>query len=705
MSKTDIVLCVFNGLQHLRPCLHSIWLETEEDYHLIVVDDGSDEYVRSATTALLERLWENDRYTYLANGHNRGYLATANRGIQSGSSPYVVLLNSDTVATKGWLSGMLGALDSGPDVGAVCPLASHANFTRLDIPPGWSYRDVADRVRRGHRPAHPEIGLASGFCFATRRSHFEQVGLFDPIYRRGYYEESDFCMRLQERGLRIVAADATFIHHHGWGSFGQDGRNEFMARNRGVFERRWGRAHDYWRDRYLNADPFSAIRSDLSGSHFTESGPMAKALAAAQQAIGRLSGERLGLSASAGFTRVHKRAGDAYQRLQGRHVLPSPTYRSKTPGEWREFAARCQPELSRSRSGKSLAKPRVLYVLPGLGAWGGVISVTQIVNRLIQRGFDAQIATYGGVDERFYREQLLFRPFVFESSAKMIHQLPPYDLVVSTRWDTVYDALLLSERWGCPVASFVQDYEPDQVATPSDRRAALLSLDLVQHKIVKSHWLRDKLVTLVGETHRIPLGLNRDIFYPGGGIAGAAPRIVAAARPGAAHRNLEGTLEILRRVQAQRPDARIAFYGRHFDAPGLTYEHHGMLSQPQVAQLLRDSTLLLDASLYQGFGRPGLEAMACGTSAVLTMFGGVNEYARHGENCLQIDPQNIQLSAESVLQLLGNETLRSNLAAEGLSVAAEYDAETEADRTAKLFRQLVSRIDVPSSADCLEGDA
>lgn len=654
---TDVVVPVFNSLHHVRFCLRSLRAHTPEPFRLIVIDDGSDTYVAEQVTELLKTLWRDGdpEPVLLRNEENLGFLRSVNRGISHGNSDYVVLLNSDTVVGPGWLSGLREALELSPQAGIACPVSNHANLTRIDIPDGTTFLEQTEWVRRESPVSLPRIGLASGFCFIARRSVYNRLGLFDPIYGRGYFEESDFCMRAQERGWQVIGDDHTFVFHHGWGSFEESGRNEWMERNRELFQQRWGRAHEYFTERFLDEKPFAELEQRISR----------KALQ--QRAT----------------SRPHRlRSLRAFRLARAAADDPSvPTFALWPAEVWRTIAEAASGPLSPG-------KPRVLFLLPGLGAYGGVISVVQLVNRLLFAGVDAQIATAGRVDEEIYREAMYFRPYRFSGRKDMLAALPSYDLVVSTRWDTAYDALLLKERWGCRVASFIQDAEArHQRADSPEREAAFESYRLIRHKVAKSRWMVEQLAPYGGTIHQIRLGLNLDIFYPKerARASSATRRIISASRPGVEIRNHEGTLQIMGLLAERREDVLPTFFGRRFDENGFRNEHLGPLSQSQVARLLSGGGVLVDASLEQGFGRPGLEAMACGMPAVLTTIGGINEYAQDGINCLQVEPTDVKGYVAAVERLLDDEHLAARLRRGGLETARSFDAELEAERWRELI--------------------
>lgn len=634
VTSIDIVVPFYNGVRHVRPLLGSLDQHWDERQTVWLVNDGSDATQRDLVVEAIKAHAHSSSIHLIDNDTNLGFLQTANKGISAGSGEVVVLLNSDTLVTEGWLDGLLAALFSSEDVGIVCPLSSHANFTRFPIPDGTNYRDVAKAVRSHSSREYPQIGIASGFCFAARRSLFEELEAFDSIYGRGYYEEADFCMRAMERGWRVVAADDTFVFHQGWGTFGASGRNQWMDRNRELFERRWGRNHDYWKRRFIEDAPFRELEQRVKAE-------------------------------------LKKRSGTTSPLLSS---MSGPTWEANI--DWDRLDV---------LQGVPAGVESVLFVLPGIGAYGGVISVMQIVNRLILRGINANVATYGPIDLEHFRETLYFRPHRGNSLSDLAANLPRYDLVVATRWDTVFDSLLLCNSWGSGILAFVQDYEPDFYPLESKERSfAELALRLVEQKVVKTRWLADKLADYGGRTTVIPLGLDLDVFYRQSGAPPSPPRIISAARPGVEYRNLEGTVEIMELLRRERSEVIPTFYGKPFDVPK-GFEHLGTLDQQGVADAIRQSSVLVDASLFQGFGRPGLEAMACGVPSVLTNRGGINEYARDGENCLQADPYDAHAFVEAVLRLLDDEELRETVIEGGVETASRFSAEAEADRWFELI--------------------
>jgi hypothetical protein len=73
-----------------------------------------------------------------------------------------------------------------------------------------------------------------------RRTAFAALGGFDEAYAPAYYEDADLCMRLAERGLRVVYEPAALVTHVRYGSGTSDAAIQLSDRNRRRFVERWG---------------------------------------------------------------------------------------------------------------------------------------------------------------------------------------------------------------------------------------------------------------------------------------------------------------------------------------------------------------------------------------------------------------------------------------------------------------------------------
>jgi glycosyltransferase involved in cell wall biosynthesis len=147
-------------------------------------------------------------------------------------------------------------------------------------------------------------------------------------------------------------------------------------------------------------------------------------------------------------------------------------------------------------------------------------------------------------------------------------------------------------------------------------------------------------------------------------------------------------VEALKQVKVAMPEVDIVVFGDAEASRQIPFAHQnvGVISdQNRLAELYSTADVFLDGSDFQGFGRPALEAMACGAACVLTHVGGVSEYARDEENCLLVPPKQPAAFAEAMLRILRARDLKQKLVAGGLATVQEYGHKREARETLAYF--------------------
>jgi glycosyltransferase involved in cell wall biosynthesis len=131
--------------------------------------------------------------------------------------------------------------------------------------------------------------------------------------------------------------------------------------------------------------------------------------------------------------------------------------------------------------------------------------------------------------------------------------------------------------------------------------------------------------------------------------------------------------EIFERVETLRLAGRVRFLQgvANNDLPAL-YNAAGVLVAP---------------SFYEGFGLPPLEAMACGTPAVVANRASLPEVV--GDAGLLIDPDNVEDIAQAITRVLADERLRARMREDGLAQAACFSWERTARETLNVYRQML----------------
>jgi GT2 family glycosyltransferase len=215
----DVVVPIYRDVALTLACAQSVLDHSGPSLErLILINDASPEVeMVDALRAMRNR---DGRVRVLTNERNRGFIWTANVGLSVGEQD-VVLLNSDTKVTPGWLDGLNASLYSHSDLAVVSPLSNNASF--CSVPKFMEGVPVAElegkAVDLSGLPIVTFMPTAHGFCLAFRREALNRLGLFDLAYGRGYNEENDWCQRARTKRWRVGRANRVMVFHHGEVSF------------------------------------------------------------------------------------------------------------------------------------------------------------------------------------------------------------------------------------------------------------------------------------------------------------------------------------------------------------------------------------------------------------------------------------------------------------------------------------------------------
>ena len=116
--KASVIIPNLNGAGWLRDSIESIWAQTEQEFELIVIDNGSTD----ESLAIARSYCGRDRYTLIENADNTGFSHAVNQGIAIAKGEYAVLFNNDAFAEPDWLAELIRTADADPKIFAVSSL-------------------------------------------------------------------------------------------------------------------------------------------------------------------------------------------------------------------------------------------------------------------------------------------------------------------------------------------------------------------------------------------------------------------------------------------------------------------------------------------------------------------------------------------------------------------------------------------------------
>ncbi len=217
--QVSILLVLYNQAPLTLLCIESILKFAPAPYEVVIVNNASSD----ETSRLLDKLVN---ATVINNTDNEGFVKAVNQGVERCRGRYLLLLNNDAILHLFAIESAIRTLQNTPDAGAV-----GGRILLLD----GSLQEAGSIIysdgscygygRHGD-PDAPEylfsraVDYCSGAFLLCETDRFRRLGGFDTDYAPAYYEDSDFCIRLQEQGLRVIYDPGAVITHFEFASSG-----------------------------------------------------------------------------------------------------------------------------------------------------------------------------------------------------------------------------------------------------------------------------------------------------------------------------------------------------------------------------------------------------------------------------------------------------------------------------------------------------
>jgi glycosyltransferase involved in cell wall biosynthesis len=243
----------------------------------------------------------------------------------------------------------------------------------------------------------------------------------------------------------------------------------------------------------------------------------------------------------------------------------------------------------------------------------------------------------------------------------------------------------------------VQHHELPQMFSALERRLRAWAYDDAAREadvvVTISEHSRGAIVERLGiDAERvvaIPLGVDHARFSPDGPRADGVPeRYVFYPANMWPHKNHERLLDAFERVDDE--DLWLVLTGQPYGNEALLEGrervlHLGHVSAEQIVELYRGAVGLVFPSLFEGFGLPVLEAMACGTAVATSERGSLAEVA--GDAALTFDPEDVDAIAAAIVRLASDDVLRAELREKGIARAAHFTWAATAEQHLQVYER------------------
>jgi GT2 family glycosyltransferase len=217
VDRVSIVIPSKDAPDYIERCLESVFnATTYKNLEILVVDNGT-------TDERAKRVLKRYPVKVIPYKERFNYSRANNLGVGQATGRYIVLLNNDTeVVTPNWLELMVSLLEM-PGVGAVGPLLLYHDGRVQHAGVVLGLRGTADHVMRGFPSDSDgyagslsctrEVMAVTGACLMTTRSLYVEVGGLCEYYGT-HYQDVDFCLKLLDRGMRILFTPRAVLYHH-----------------------------------------------------------------------------------------------------------------------------------------------------------------------------------------------------------------------------------------------------------------------------------------------------------------------------------------------------------------------------------------------------------------------------------------------------------------------------------------------------------
>lgn len=247
--RVSVVVLCYNQLDYTRKCVESILNNTAyPNYEIVLVDNNSTD---DTSIYLQELVEKHQNIKIVLNKTNRGFAGGNNDGIDVSNGEYLILLNNDTLVTRGWMTNMVKHCRANEKVGIVGAVTnSIGNEAQIPV----EYTDIEDMpaFAYGYTAAHmneiyPHDGVLAMYCVMFSRHLVDVIGKLDENYGIGMFEDDDYSLAASRAGFDLILPEDVFIHHFGSVSFKKieaETHRDLFEKNKAYFEQKW---HTAWR--------------------------------------------------------------------------------------------------------------------------------------------------------------------------------------------------------------------------------------------------------------------------------------------------------------------------------------------------------------------------------------------------------------------------------------------------------------------------
>lgn len=346
-----------------------------------------------------------------------------------------------------------------------------------------------------------------------------------------------------------------------------------------------------------------------------------------------------------------------------------------------------------------MAKLSIVIPMFSVKHHGGVRIILQFANYLADKGHNITIITPKDKFNPIYpvseKIKIEFispvgrnKIFYLKTLVEFIFKISKNDFILANFFPTFYSSLLAQFLNKGKIVYFVQGVGETHFSFKAPFAQILKLTENYSFKfnipiVITSDWEKNCILSVNKNANfkKIPLGLPEGIFYPDNLLKTKnSEKIILYFPRKETRKGLKDFLKTLEILIEHKNKFTLGLVTKEkeilseFDYLNnqIKIKFFNPKNDEELRKIYSSAYVLANSSWVEGFYLPALEAMACGTPAVITDCGGVREYAEDNYNCLVVPPKHPELLAYSLEKILKDESLREELAKHALEISDKF---------------------------------
>ena len=679
MQRKDISIIIvnYNTGRFLINCLQSIYNhQPMSSFEVIIIDNNSTDNSIASVIADFPQV------NLIRNKQNFGFAKANNQGLEIAQGNYYVLLNPDTLVLPGSIDLMIEFMEKDKKIGILGPKLMDQDYkfqdsckkfpsrigeflqnTFLDkiLPVFLRYKLSDDYLTRDW-PL--EVNLVTGACLVIKKSVIDDIGSFDTNFFL-YYEEVDLCYRAQKSGWKIFFFPEAKVIHYG----GKSTEKNLTASLTEAFN-----SKIYFLKKHYKAEDIASIRKfSLLGAKI-----------------------RYLIWSIASVTGFNK--NEAINRINSyKHILKI----KKDP-----YIAMDISSIFRSRAGvghytKNLTRELLSY---NTNSRELIFIIKERIKINLKRKRNNIIRFCNAIMHLFW-EQLAIPVFLRKNGINLFHSpafvcpLIKICPTIITIHDMAY--LLYPGKFVNAYRRYLKFWVPlcvkvaDKVITDSfcSKRDIIRLLKIPEEKIEVVYLGKDSSFKQITDKALI------DEFCIKHGIKKKFILHVGTLEP---RKNITGLIKAYSIFKKENNECDFNLviagekgwmYSSIFAlVEKLKLENSvtfiGYIEDGELPILYNAAKVFVYPSLYEGFGLPVLEAMACGIPVITSNTSSLPEIV--GDAGIMVDPRDSAALAAAIQKVILDNDLREEMIRKGLKKAENFSWEKTAKETTQIYNKVLN---------------